>query len=98
MTRRLRTRAVSAAVLALGLTWGLAGCGAQASPTCAEYLDTPLASRDQLNMDLLRKHDLKTTDVGNITGVSAAVSSFCANPSNLDRSLDDAVDWSADTW
>lgn len=98
MTRRLRPPTAAAAVVALTLTLGLSGCGSQASPTCAEYLDTPLASRGELNMDLLRKHDLKTTDVGNITGVTAAVSSFCANSSNLDRSLDEAVDWSADTW
>ncbi|MFT4259315.1 hypothetical protein [Microbacterium sp.] len=98
MTHRPRKNTAASVIVALCLTLVLAGCGSDPSPTCAEYLATPLTERGQLNLDLLRKHDLEWTDQGNIVGVSAAVERFCADASNEDRSLDEAADWTADTW
>ena len=42
------------------------------------------------------EHDLESSDVGNIQGVSAAVSGLCSSDPSAE--LDAATDWDADTW
>jgi hypothetical protein len=56
--------------------------------------------------DLLGEHDLEVASSSNLIGVSRSVDDFCGSPAlggmpatqNLDRPLNDAVDWNAKQW
>lgn len=101
MTRSLRAGGAIAACVVLVTV--LSACSGSGSTTCQQYGDTALTARGKLLTDLLRAHDLDTADPGNVLGVTNAVNAFCATygaaaRDNLDRSIDEAVDWSSPSW
>jgi hypothetical protein len=95
MSTALRGTAVLLAGVAAPLL--LAGCGNSAGDlTCQEYQAQSITDQTDTLRDLLNEHDLESGDVGNVQGVTAAVTSLCS--SNSSATLDDATDWDSDTW
>jgi len=77
----------------------LTGCSSTGdSTTCADYLAADTSEQQSILMDLLREHDLKTLDPGNLVGITDNVTAFCANSGNGTASLNGAVDWDSSTW
>ena len=74
----------------------LAGCSDAGGMTCSEFNAQDIGKQTDTLGDLLREHDLDTTDPGNIQGVTSAVSSLCASDSSA--TLDQATDWDSGTW
>ena len=86
-------------VMALGAALLLSGCGANVgSMTCQEFIDTPSADRLTVERKLLSENDLRVLDTENLIGLTSALISFCEDPKNGERPIDDAVDWSTNTW
>lgn len=101
MTRRSRAGGALAACVVL--ITALSACAGGGAVTCRHYGDTALTARGKLLTDLLRAHDLDTADPGNVLGVTNAVNAFCGTygavaRDNLERSIDEAVDWSSPSW
>ncbi len=93
----MRRRATVSMLAGLALAATLTGCGTDVGGmTCQEYNALSIPERIDIHTDLLREHDLDTTDVGNAEGVSRAVTSLCMSDS--DAVLDDAADWDSATW
>ena len=74
----------------------LAGCSDAGGTTCEEYNAQGIGAQGETLGDLLREHDLDPNDVGNIQGVTQAVTSLCL--SDPSATLDEATDWESDTW
>lgn len=104
MTRRLVL--IGMAVLLAGTT---TGCSNPGTTTCAEYGVLSYPERDDVLKDLLVSHRLEPNHLGNSLGVSQSVDTFCGTftnqlmgdrpaTQNLNRPIDEAVDWDSDTW
>ena len=64
-----------------------------------------MGDRLSAQRDLLREHDLDTSSIGNMTGVSEALDSYCGVSSygstaskNLTSHLDQGVNWDSEYW
>lgn len=100
--KRLARRIITSLVVLMA-SYALTGCTDAPSMTCQEYGEVPVGERGAVLGELLRKHDLEWKNHGNIVGVTTAVSEFCGSMAhrssqNLDRSIDEAHDWTSDTW
>lgn len=107
MRRRVRAALGTAALLFLALT----GCTSAGDMTCEEFGALSDSDRSDVLEDLLVEHRLDPLAVSNLVGVGTAVHTFCGTSAiagmigepdpartNLDRPLDEAVDWDSDTW
>lgn len=88
-------------------TLSLAACGNKAGDvTCSAYGQQSVSDRSQTLDDLLSEHSLEVASMGNQLGVSQNVDAFCGTATmlqtpatkNLDRTLNDAVNWDAERW
>jgi len=89
------------------VTLPLAGCGNKAGDlTCQAFGEMSVSDRSKALNNLLSEHSLEVASVGNQMGVAQNVDSFCGSPAmlqmpatqNLDRTLNDAVNWDAERW
>jgi hypothetical protein len=75
---------------------GLTACTDAGGTTCEEFTSQSVVEQTDTLHDLLSEHDLQPSDLGNIQGVSQAVSSLCA--ANPGAELDEASDWESGYW
>lgn len=81
-------------------------CGATGALTCSEYAAQTFTEQTDTIQALLTERRLEPNDVGNTLGASAAVNAFCGTPGlgstdatrNVDRPIEEAVDWDSPTW
>ena len=103
-----RSHAPTGAVLAATAVAAtlVGGCSAGGAPTCNEFAAKSFPDQTSAVSELLRDHDLAPHDVGNVQGVTRAITTYC-RPSALqhgkalahgDKPIGDAVDWKAGTW
>jgi predicted outer membrane protein len=85
----------------------LAACGNKAGDvTCSAFGQQGTSDRTQTLNDLLSEHSLEVASMGNQLGVSKNVDAFCGTATmlqtpatqNLDRTLNDAVNWDTKQW
>ena len=81
-------------VVAVALT--LTGCSKVGGMTCGEYTAQDFSEQTDTLRSLLREHDLEPDDIGNVQGVTRAVTSLCMSDPSAE--LDGATDWDSDTW
>jgi hypothetical protein len=88
-------------------TLSLTACGNKAGDvTCSAFGQQSTSDRTQTLNDLLSEHNLEVASLGNQMGVSKNVDAFCGTATmlktpatkNLDRTLNDAVNWDAKRW
>ena len=101
----MRYQRLIASVCAAAALTGLAACSSVGSKTCSQYASMSMGDRLSAQRDLLREHDLDTSSIGNMTGVSEALDSYCGASSygstaskNSTSPLDQAVDWDSQYW
>ena len=87
------TKILTASVIA-ALCLPLSGCASAGDTTCSEFKKLDREEKNDLLESLLRQHDLSTSSMSNVLGVSAAVerSSHATDP------VDKAVNWESSTW
>ena len=66
--------------------------------TCSEFKKLDREEKNDLLESLLRQHDLSTSSMSNVLGVSAAVESYCSRSSHAADPVDKAVNWESSTW
>ena len=101
----MRYQRLIASVFAAAALTGLAACSSVGSKTCAQYASLSAGDRLSVQRDLLGEHDLNTSSLGNMTGVSDALDSYCGVSSygstaskNSSSTIDQAVDWDSKYW
>jgi hypothetical protein len=101
----VRYQRLIASVCAAAALTGLAACSSAGSKTCSQYASMSFGDRLSLQRDLLGEHDLDTASMGNMTGVSEALDSYCGVSSyastgtkNSSSPIDQAVDWDSKYW
>lgn len=91
------TKVLTASVIA-ALCLPLSGCASAGDTTCAEFKKLDHEEKNDLLESLLRQHDLSTSSMSNVLGVSAAVESYCSKSSHAADPVDKAVNWESSTW
>ena len=101
----MRYQRLIAGICAAAALTGLAACSSVGSKTCSQYASMSLGDRLSVQRDLLGEHDLDTSSMGNMTGVSEALDSYCGVSSyastatkNSSSKIDQAVDWDSEYW
>ena len=101
----MRYQRLIAGICAAAALTGLAACSSVGSKTCSQYASMSLGDRLSVQRDLLGEHDLDTSSLGNMTGVSEALDSYCGVSSfgssatkNSRSTIDQAVDWDSKYW
>ena len=101
----MRYQRFIASICAAAALTGLAACSSVGSKTCSQYASMSLGDRLSVQRDLLGEHDLDISSIGNMTGVSEALDSYCGVSNygstaskNSTSPLDQAVDWDSKYW
>ena len=101
----MRYQRLFAGICAAAALTGLAACSSVGSKTCSQYASMSLGDRLSVQRDLLGEHDLDISSIGNMTGVSDALDSYCGVSSygstatkNSSSQIDQAVDWESRYW
>jgi hypothetical protein len=101
----VRYQRLIASICAAAALTGLVACSTVGSKTCSQYASMSMGDRLSAQRDLLREHDLDTSSIGNMTGVSEALDSYCGVSSygstaskNLTSQLDQGVNWDSEYW
>jgi hypothetical protein len=82
----------------------LGGCSSAGDTTCSEWGSMDQSQQSDVLTDLLRENRLDPLSWSNALGATEAIDAFCGSSMltpanrNMDRPIDEAIDWDSDTW